>query len=161
MKRFILFAIIQLFFINSFSQNVSDSIVMLKTKRENKFYQNNKEIKFVKLLKIMKSNKVAYRYIKYANTNRFFSNLMVGYAVIGLGYSVSRMVETGRLSFLLAGAIVAGTYVLFSIPFNKGFVKNVRNAIRFYNKGLSKSAANNLILKFQTTTNGIGFVMNF
>lgn len=102
----------------------ADTLAMLKDKGGYRYFQNRKELRFVDMMKVLKQNKEACKYAKYANTNRIFSYIFIGYAVIGTGYSLSRLAETGDMRYLLSGALVSGSYFLISIPLSKGFHKN-------------------------------------
>ena len=56
---------------------------------------------------------------------------------------------------------MGGTYYVFSIPLNKGFIKNTHKAVGIYNKEPGISALNDINLKFRMTNNGIGLVISF
>ncbi|MCF8405692.1 MAG: hypothetical protein K9H58_17230 [Bacteroidales bacterium] len=150
------------FFISiiSFSQ-IADTIQMKKTNSGIKFYQHKNEIKFVNVVDKVKGNKQANKYINYANTNRIGSYFLTGFAIIGLGYSLAKLAETGDGTYGISGLIVGGSYFLLSIPLRKGYIKNSRKALEIYNSGLSEPSSYNPKIRMGFSSEGVELVYQF
>ena len=117
----------------------------------------------------MQSNPEAYKYIRYAKTNRAFSNVFLGLGIISFSYGVlsgiSNAIEKEESSNLLAGSIagiiVGGGLVAISIPLRNAYKKKARKAIDIYNEGLGTIGFKSYDIKVGVTRNGLGFTVLF
>lgn len=152
----------------SYTQGLSDTLSMI-IKHSIKFYQHNKEIRFVDISDILKSNPEASKYFRYAKTNRTFSNVFLGLGIISVGYGVlsgmSYAIEKKETSELVAGSIagivIGGILIGIHFPLKSAFKKHAGKAIKLFNYDLGVTGYRTTPnLKIGIAPNGFGFVLN-
>jgi hypothetical protein len=168
MKSLLLFFLF-LLPIGIFAQHDADTISMIKKGGTYKFYQQNKEVRFVDLAEIIKENPEATKNIRLAKNNRTFSNIFLGLGIITFGYGVlsglSATIEEGESSQLVSGTVagiaVGGALIVLSIPMRVAYKKKTRTAIDLYNQEKLSSTNRNAKLQFGSTQYGLGLTVHF
>jgi len=171
MKRLILILCVAVVYASGslFGQAVNDTIRYSREKGDLKYFQAGKEIKFLELSKILKSNSEANEYIKKAKLYRNLNGICVGMGVIslaygvlfGLGQAIENNEESDAFAGFIAGTVVGGVFIALSIPSGRSYKINARKAIDIYNRDIKEITNNSVNLKTGISQNGISIILTF
>lgn len=143
---------------SSIAQNQKDTIEV-RTGGGALFLQNGIRMNARDLLRITKSNKVAYNEMKSAKMNKDMGGLLTFGGVIVTSYSIGWLIGGGEHNWGVTGTGI-GLLVL-SMPFNLAYNKRATNAVRIYNDGLRNSSPNKVYFNLGITPAGMGVCMMF
>ena len=159
MKHFIS---ILLFFIiyhcTVFAQNQTDSIE-LKRSAGIKYYQNGIPLTQKQVLLIMKTENIAYNEMRIAREKSVTAIIFGAAGGFLVGYQVGKMLTGAITNKLWIG--VGGALMIISIPVTAQSHKHAKNAVNFYNSGLTQSAIHKIGYNIVISGNGLGISMRF
>lgn len=144
----------------TFGQTAPDSISMKKVFGGYQFYQGEQIIQMNQLVNSMKSNDLAYKQIKSAQSLSAFASVLGGVGGFMIGWPIGTSLGGGEPEWAMAG-IGAGLLVA-SIPIIHSMNKKAKKAIDIYNGGLMTSSFwDDKELILSTKGNGIGLTLYF
>lgn len=147
-------------FFNSFGQESNELISMEKVFGGYQFTQNGKRLNFSQLSGIMKSNEVAYKEIKAAQSNNTIASVFGGAGGFLLGYPLGTALGGGEPNWTMA-ALGAGL-IIIAIPISLNANERAKNAVEVYNSSLTSSSSKvKTDIKIAFTGNGIGLTVKF
>ena len=161
------FGIILLSGFSAKSQEISDTIRMVRKISNYLYYQNNDMISFNKVLQLTRSNPEAIKLMEKSNNMRTASYIFGGVGGFCLGFSlgyliISEINKLGverKISIVLGGAGVGIGLIAISIGFEAGASKKAREGVAIYNNSIKQKNSTNIDLGF--STNGMMFRLNF
>jgi hypothetical protein len=143
---------------SSIAQNQKDSIEV-RTGGGTVFLQNGIRMNARDLLRITKSNKVAYKEMKSAKMNKDMSALLSFSGAMITSYSIGWLIGGGEHNWAVTGTGIG--LLALSMPFNASYNKRATNAVRIYNDGIRNSSPNKVYFNLGITPTGMGVCMTF
>ncbi len=138
-----------------------DSITMKKRFLTTSYYYNNEKLSYLDLKKIILTNPETHNYVRLANVNRIWGNVLLGSGTIAIAYGLLQYPDTKNQDIVIKSLIVGGSFILLSVPMQFGYSKNIRKATATYNNGLKKFSYYNFGINLKLSTNGFGLVFSF
>lgn len=157
MKKIFLLLTIQFFMLHTFAQVSFDTVQMTKTITTTYSYKG-KSLKPKQLLFITRSNPAAYHEMKLAQNYYTIGNIAGGAGGFLIGWTLGSA-ASGAKPYLGLAAVGTGL-ALVTIPCRIAYHKQAKKAIRIYND-VSQESSSAFDLKFNFTSSGLGFKMNF
>lgn len=144
----------------TFGQTVQDSITIKKVFGGYMFYKGERRLTMNQLVGTMKTNEVAYKQIKSAQSNNLLATIIGGAGGFMVGYTVGTALGGGDPNWAVAG--VGAGLIVVSIPISQNFNKKAKQAVDTYNAGLQPIAFRyKKELKFSVTGHGVGLTLRF
>ena len=157
-SRALLFILLFLF---SIIQIRAQSPHELKTPSQKKYYLNASDINFTKMLPIVKSNPVAYDYMKHAKGMNGISKGIVFVGGFLIGWPIGTHIGGGEANWNLV-LYGAGT-ALLSVPFSLSSISNAKKSIKIYNSELDLQTLIEIKVEHQLPieTGSVKYILNF
>ena len=141
-------------------ENPTDSISIKKVFGGYQFYQEGKRLNMKQLVNTMKPNEQAYQMIKSAQSTNTIATILGFAGGFMVGWTLGTSLGGGDPNWTVAG--IGAGLIIVAIPVSQKFNKKARQAVNTYNSQLQASSFwNKNELRFLTTGNGVGFVLNF
>ncbi|CAA0234271.1 hypothetical protein [Tenacibaculum maritimum] len=125
------------------------------------YTQNGNRMTMGKLVKVMKSNSEALKFMKKAKSNNVLASILGGAGGALIGFPIGTAIGGGDANWTLAG--IGAGLVAIGIPISSGANKNAKKAVELYNASLNSASFYKFKPEFKIVANGngIGLSMNF
>lgn len=157
-KLFLVFAFLLIGMSNLFAQNQSDSIE-IRISAGVRYYQNGNKLTQRQLLRIMKTDNLAYSEMVSAKANSDAAIILGATGGFLLGYQVGKLIAGVYPNNVWA--FVGGALMIASIPIMIQSNKKAKNAVRYYNDGLNQTGFYKVELRIGMNENGVGLCLHF
>jgi len=157
--RHIILIIFAFVFINSYSQNVNDSILLQSTYKGFEFYSGGQKINTDQVFGLMENNDEAWEEFNASREAFFFGTVfgILGGALVVLPFAQSALGKKANYDPAFAGICFIG----ISVPIFRSHNKKTVNAIELYNSKLNYHEDTNLDVSFGYAINGLGIKITF
>ncbi|MGD9993861.1 MAG: hypothetical protein AB7S69_11220 [Salinivirgaceae bacterium] len=161
MKRLQFFIAFIILSVGTFSQALSDSIIIDETEFGFKFYYQNQPVKASEVSILLESNFDIYDLYETGREARIFGSVFatIGTGLVAIPFVTTLLGEKTNWAFTLAGTGFIG----ISIPLFRSYHKKTRSAIEQYNTNLNSPAlrTQESSLSLGLNNNGLGLVWRF
>ncbi|MBE2231118.1 MAG: hypothetical protein IAE96_10775 [Chitinophagaceae bacterium] len=123
------------------------------------FLQNGNRLNNTALMQTLQQHNPAYLEMKKAKTNQAFSFIFSFAGGALIGWPIGTELGGGDANWTLAG--IGAGLVIVAIPFEAGFTKRARNAVKMYNGSLQKTGRFRPQFSLGGTRHGFGLKMRF
>ena len=139
----------------------AQKIEMKKVYNGYQYTQEGTKMTMKKLVKTMKSEPSALKFIKKARTNKIISSILTEVGGVLIGFPIGMAITGRKADWTLAG--IGAGFVVIGIPISISVNRNAKKAIKLYNTSQNTSSYFEFETEYKIVANrnGIGVAMNF